>query len=219
MLPFFSQEWQIKKPWRRPARRGTYISVVGTGDFGRALCGRLVTAGYHVFIGSRNPASRGEFLVKVNPILKGVPVVTIPECLASSNIVVLAFGAGEHSSLQPYSNLLAGKTLVDVSNPGTDSSKCSQAERVQEMYPNSHVVKCFNTVSAYALGEEETAGESRTAYVCGNNPTARAQVGKVAASMALQVVDLGGLGSARGLERSMQTLFSGWGWPLLVSIV
>ena len=34
---------------------GETISILGTGDFGRALGGRLVKAGYHVNVGSRDP--------------------------------------------------------------------------------------------------------------------------------------------------------------------
>ena len=32
------------------------ISVIGSGDFGRALAGRLAKAGYKVTIASRNPS-------------------------------------------------------------------------------------------------------------------------------------------------------------------
>jgi len=31
------------------------VGVIGSGDFGRALAGRLAQAGYHPTIGSRNP--------------------------------------------------------------------------------------------------------------------------------------------------------------------
>lgn len=34
---------------------GANVSILGSGDFGRALAGRLVQAGYNVIIGSRNP--------------------------------------------------------------------------------------------------------------------------------------------------------------------
>ena len=35
--------------------RGETVSVLGTGDFGRALGSRLVQAGYGVVFGSRDP--------------------------------------------------------------------------------------------------------------------------------------------------------------------
>ena len=37
------------------ARSVGKIGIIGTGDFGRALAGKMVQAGYKVSIGSRNP--------------------------------------------------------------------------------------------------------------------------------------------------------------------
>ena len=37
------------------ARSVGKIGIIGTGDFGRALAGKMVQAGYKVTIGSRNP--------------------------------------------------------------------------------------------------------------------------------------------------------------------
>ncbi|ELT90982.1 hypothetical protein CAPTEDRAFT_83596, partial [Capitella teleta] len=194
------------------------IGVVGTGDFGRAFSVRVSSAGYRVVIGSRDPHSRAKFLSKVDPALQGIPVVTIQECIEKSNIVVFALSSEDQRSLAlAQQDRLKGKIVVDVSNTtAQNATDQSQAEQLQSFLPQTHVIKAFNTVSAYALGEDGNARASRSVFVCGNQASARAEVSKLAVSMALQVVDMGGVASARALEKSMQTMFAGWGWATIV---
>ena len=51
--------------------------------------------------------------------------------------------------------LLEGKIVVDVSNRATvrRTSELSQAEQLARLLPGSKVVKSFNVLSAYSLGE------------------------------------------------------------------
>lgn len=193
------------------------IGVLGSGDYGRAFCARLVSSQVPVILGSRNPIGRDAFLGQVDSRLKNVPVVTIKECLLKCRIILLAINSADHTSLKNFKDILVGKILIDVSNPKGNSTLKSQAERLQEMLPLSNVVKAFNTVSAYTLNEQETSGESRSVFVCGNDASARGQVSDLAIKMGLQAVDMGGLTSARSLERNNQTLFAGWGKPFILT--
>ncbi len=60
------------------------------------------------------------------------------------------------------------QVLVDVSNPTKKSRDESHAEKLQQILPKSHVIKAFNTISAYTL-ESDSSGEGKVVYVCGNN--------------------------------------------------
>ena len=192
------------------------VGVVGTGDFGRAIGARLTKTGHPVIFGSRIPGRSSSFIPKINPTLKGVPVLSIPECLSKTKLIILAINSEDHQSLMAHTDLLVGKVLVDVSNPDK-IGKRSHAEFLQELFPNSKVVKAFNTVSAYFLNEEETAGRGQAVTIAGDDPEARAEIHLLAVNMGLQALDIGGLGNAITLEKKMQTLFPGWGWPLIVT--
>ena len=81
----------------------------------------------------------------------GVRISGISE-LSRADIVIVAIPFEFYSSLPV--NLLAGKTVVDVSNRSTIKriGELSQAEQLAKLLPHSKVVKSFNVLSAYSLG-------------------------------------------------------------------
>jgi predicted dinucleotide-binding enzyme len=106
---------------------------------------------------------------------------------------------------------LAGKILVDVSNPldfthgmpptlfvkGTDSL----GERVQRAFPAARVVKTLNTLNADLMVHPDTLPETTTVFVSGDDPEAKATVTGLLRSFGHQdVIDLGGIETARGPE-------------------
>ena len=192
------------------------VCVLGAGDYGRAIGSRLLSGGYQVVFGSRDPNSRKTFIGQINPGLQNVPVASIGECVSTCDVIIMAINASNHHTLQPYADQLAGKILVDVSNPEKVSKDISQAEQLQAMYPSARVCKAFNTISAYALGEGQTTGGGQVVYVSSDHAEARGAVLQMGARMGLQAVDFGGLARARELEQGQHTLFLGWGWPSIV---
>lgn len=74
------------------------------------------------------------------------------EAVSQADLVIVAVYPEHHSTLAPLKAALAGKTLVDVSN-GLRLSRDgpSNAELMADMFPESCVVKGFNTVSAWTL--------------------------------------------------------------------
>ena len=81
----------------------------------------------------------------------GVRISGLTE-VSRADIVIVAIPFEFYPSL-PVS-LLAGKTVVDVSNRSTSkrTSELSQAEHLAQLLPHSKVVKSFNVLSAYSLG-------------------------------------------------------------------
>ena len=73
--------------------------------------------------------------------------------VAAADIVIVAIPFDHYSSLPAA--LLEGKIVVDVSNRATvrRTSELSQAEQLARLLPGSKVVKSFNVLSAYSLGE------------------------------------------------------------------
>ncbi|ELT89636.1 hypothetical protein CAPTEDRAFT_117237 [Capitella teleta] len=154
----------------------------------------------------------------INPALTGVRIVRISDALDASDVIILAINAQNYATLRPYAKLLDEKIIVEVSNPEKFSKEKSAAERLQEMFPTARVCKAFNTVSAYALSDSNpVAGGSNLVYVSADDLEVRAHVKRMAVDMGLQALEMGGLQSARKLERAQQTLLLGWGWATVVT--
>ena len=109
-------------------------------------------------------------------------------------------------------NTVAGKVLVDVSNPlefsdGTMSlSICntnSLGEEVQKAIPSAKVVKALNTVNCGVMVDPAKGG-SPTMFLCGNDPEAKKKVTDLLKSMGWRdIIDLGDITNSRGTEMLM----------------
>uniref|UniRef100_A0A3Q3J620 Pyrroline-5-carboxylate reductase catalytic N-terminal domain-containing protein n=1 Tax=Monopterus albus TaxID=43700 RepID=A0A3Q3J620_MONAL len=122
------------------------IGILGTGDFSRSLARRLVTSGYQVVVGSRVPKrSQGLFPEEAE-------VTSQMEAASQADLVFVAVFPEHHSTLVELKPALAGKTLVDVSNGlRINQEGPSNAEQLADLFPESSVVKGFNTISAWML--------------------------------------------------------------------
>ncbi len=199
------------------------IAVLGTGMVGQAIAGRLDGLGHTVVVGTRDPqATRGrtETDGMGNPPFPdwhgdhpGVALATFADAAASADLVVNASSGGvtlEVLRLAGAENL-AGKPLLDIANPldfsqGFPPSLLvkdtdSLGEQVQRAFPAARVVKALNTLNASLMVEPKTLGESSTVFVSGDDADAKATVVSLLESFGHDdVIDLGGLESARGTE-------------------
>ena len=148
------------------------VTVLGSGDFGKALAKRLSLAGYDVVIGSRSPDMR-----KSSPSLLSHNVVSVEEASDHSDVIFLAIPRrGYDEMMKSLSARLNGKIVVDVSNrTQTSSDGLSHAEYLASLVPGARVVKGFNVISAWAL-ENDIYGGSRLVYICGDQLEAKEKV-------------------------------------------
>ena len=122
----------------------------------------------------------------------------------SVSLVALEAAGGEN---------LAGKVLIDVSNPLdfsqgmpptlTVCNDDSLAERIQRAFPDARVVKTLNTINASVMVSPGSLGESTQIFVCGNDSDAKDQVTELLRTFGwgeANVMDLGDLAGARGTE-------------------
>ena len=110
---------------------------------------------------------------------------------------------------------LAGKVLVDVSNPldfsqgfpPTLSVKDtdSLAEQIQRAFPDAKVVKALNTVTASVMVDPGSVGDGdTTVFAAGDDAEARQVVVGLLRELGWRdVVELDGVHNARGLEMWM----------------
>ncbi|XP_054641727.1 metalloreductase STEAP3 [Dunckerocampus dactyliophorus] len=189
------------------------VGILGTGDFSRSLARRLLMSGYQVVVGSRTPKR----FVALFP--EEAEVTSQLEAASQADLVFVAVFPEHHSTLLELKPALAGKTLVDVSNGlHVKRGGPSHAERLADMFPESYVVKGFNTVSAWVLQTGPRDG-SRQVFLCSDNSKAKSSVMVLCRRMGFCPVDMGLLSSSVEVENFPLYLFPSWGTPILISLI
>lgn len=190
------------------------IAVLGTGDVGRVLGSGLIRAGHEVILGSRT-RDKTEAVDWARENGDRASNATFEEAAREAELVFNCT-AGVHalSALeQAGAANLAGKVLVDVSNPLDFSNGfpptllvCnmdSLGEQIQRAFPKAKVVKAFNTLANPLMVDPNQLPGDHQLLVCGDDTAAKEQVRELAGSFGWresQWLDLGGIEQARGTE-------------------
>ena len=200
------------------------IAVLGTGVVGRTLAARLDGLGHDVVIGTRDPAATmartepGGFGTPPYPQWQaehaGVRLLAFADAAAFAELLVNATsGAAAIAALVAAGAALAGKVLIDVSNP-LDYSRGmpptldpvntdSLGEQIQRAFPAALVVKALNTMSCQVMVDPGRVPGAHNAFLCGNDDTAKAAAAELITSFgwpAGSLIDLGDISAARGTE-------------------
>ena len=202
------------------------IGILGTGSVGRALAEGLSSAGHHVQVGTRDPHTT---LARTQPDRFGNPAISawladhsevrlvgFSEAAAAADLVVNAT-SGDVSLLAleaAGADSLRGKVLIDVSNPLDFSAGFpptlfvkdtdSLGERIQRSFPETMVVKTLNTMNAGLMLNPGRLSAPSAVFVSGDSPDAKQTVTDLLATFGWeQIVDLGGIATARGVEMLM----------------
>jgi hypothetical protein len=200
------------------------IAVLGTGTVGRTIAGKLSGLDHEVVVGTRDPdatLARTDTDAMGNPPYASwqadhpaVRLAPFAAAAASGDLVVNATGgAGALDALtQAGEANLAGKVLLDVSNPLDFSQGFppslfvkdtdSLAEQIQRAFPEARVVKSLNTMTAAVMVDPgRVGGGGHTVFVSGNDPEAKQTVVSLLEAFGhTDVIDLGDLSTARGVE-------------------
>ncbi|MGH2841433.1 MAG: NADPH-dependent F420 reductase, partial [Solirubrobacteraceae bacterium] len=140
-------------------------------------------------------------------------------------VVNATAGAASLQALeQAGAEQLAGKVLVDVSNPLdfsqgmpptlTVCNDDSLGEQIQRAFPDARVVKTLNTVTAALMVEPALVPGAHTVFVCGNDDGAKTQVRELLAGFGWppdSILDLGDISAARGTEMYLPLWLRLWG--------
>lgn len=196
--------------------------VLGTGMVGVAIANRLAELGHEVMIGTREPSKSGEKLKSKNVAVR---VGTFVESAAFGEVLFNATnGAGSIEVLKlAGEENLAGKVLVDISNPlefskGMPpalfvSNSDSLGEQIQRTFPNVKVVKSLNTVTAAIMvNPRSVADGEHHVFVSGNEAGAKDTVIGILKEFGwIHILDLGDITSARGTEMYLPIWLRMWG--------
>ena len=179
------------------------IAIVGAGNVGKALSAAAVAAGHDVAVSATSRESAEDAAAAAGAraaadnadAVNGAEVVVLAIPHAAVAVVAEELGAA-----------LAGKVVVDTSNPLNDSYSdlvtvgTSSAEELQRQLPDASVIKAFNTNFASRHGNPTEGGAPLDAFIAGDDAKAKAKVGEFASSLGYRVIDAGELRMARSLE-------------------
>jgi predicted dinucleotide-binding enzyme len=202
------------------------IGILGTGMVGETIGTKFVQLGHQVKMGSRtvNNESAAKWVKSAGP---NASQGTFAEAAAFGEMVFVCLKGSVFLDVAKTLSLtaLAGKVLVDVSNPlefsnGTMSlSLCntnSLGEEVQKTLPSAKVVKTLNTVNCEVMVDPAKGGNP-TMFLCGNDPDAKIKVSDLLKTLGWRdIIDLGDITRARGTEVMMHiwmNLFGVFGNP------
>jgi hypothetical protein len=212
------------------------IAVFGTGPVGKALAGKLAELGHEVVVGTRDPEAT---LARTDPDGLGNPpfgvwqqahpevgLASLMEAAAPAELIVNATnGAGSIEALEAAGETnLAGKVLIDISNPldfsqGLPpslfvSNTDSLGEQIQRRFPQARVVKALNTMNCEVMVDPDKVPGEHDVFLCGEDEGAKQQVAELLQSFgwpADRIIDLGGISSARGPEMYLPLWLMLWG--------
>ena len=200
------------------------IAVIGSGMVGRAQAGRTAQLGHEIAIGTRDPQAtlaRTDGDAMGNPPFNvwstehpEVALRTFADAASDAELVINATsGAGALEALRLAGpEHLAGKVLVDISNPLDFSAGFpptlfvkdddSLGEQIQRAFPDAKVVKTLNTLGAELMVDPVSlAGGDHTIFLSGDDADAKVTVTELLQSFGWRdIIDLGELGTARGTE-------------------
>ncbi len=180
------------------------VSVIGTGNMGRAFAARLVQAGHSVGVVGREAA-------KVAAVASATGAVAVAGAAATeAEVIVLAVPYGNAvEALKALGDGIKGRVVIDISNPLTPDymgltigHTTSAAEEIAKALPGIALVKGFNTVFAEVLasGRKTEGGRDVPAFLASDDVEAKAVASRLAQSIGFAAVDAGGLKNARYLE-------------------
>ena len=190
------------------------FGVLGTGVVGQTIGRKLVELGHEVVMGSRTAGNEKavEWAAATGDL---AAEGTFADAAQAGDVIVNATpGMVSIEALQAAgTENLAGKVLIDVSNP-LDFSQgmppslgvCntdSMGEQIQRAFPDALVVKTLNTMNADVMVKPGRLPGRHTVFVCGNSAEAKLEVRDLLRSFGWpdgDILDLGDIAGARGTE-------------------
>jgi predicted dinucleotide-binding enzyme len=179
----------------------TTISIIGAGNMATAIGTRAAKHGHTVELVSRDPAKAQALADRIG---NGTTVGTYGETPTGDIVIVAVLYAHAPSVVAHFGDALAGKILVDISNPFNEdvsglatSPGSSVAHEMAAVAPASaHVVKALNTIFGHVIAKDTPLD----AFIAGDSAEAKATVAAFLESLDFRPLDAGGQQAATILE-------------------
>ena len=183
------------------------LTIVGAGNMGRGIGTRAVAGGHEVELIALDPSHAQKLAAELGDAATALE----PGAPFGGEVVVFAvYYPGIKDAVRQYADQLAGKVVVDITNPVDTQTwdslatppATSSAEEVQQLLPeDTPVVKAFNTTFAATLVAGEVAGQRLDVLIAGDDDAAKGKVAQLASDGGLRPIDVGPLRRAQQLEQ------------------
>ncbi|HEX7107767.1 MAG TPA: NAD(P)-binding domain-containing protein [Aestuariivirga sp.] len=186
------------------------IGIIGSGDVAKNLTAGFLKHGHEVTVGTREAGKLAEF-ARANPKAK---IGRFVDAAQFGEVVVLAVkGSVASKALEAAgAGNLAGKTVIDVTNPIADAPPengvlkyftnldGSLMEQLQKQFASAHFVKAFNSVGSPTMVNPQFKGGKPSMFIAGNDAAAKKTVSGILDQFGWEVEDMGGAEAARAIE-------------------
>jgi predicted dinucleotide-binding enzyme len=177
------------------------ISIIGTGNMASTIGTLAVAGGNAVEVIGRDQSKAADLAKTLGGRATTGEFGAVP---AGDIVIVALLYANVVPVVAEYGDALAGKVIVDISNPFNSAADglaipedTSIAQEVDKVAPASaSVVKAFNTIFGVVLAQ----GRPLDVFIAGDDARAKAGVAEFVESLNLRPLDVGGLTMAHWLE-------------------
>jgi 8-hydroxy-5-deazaflavin:NADPH oxidoreductase len=182
------------------------VTIIGAGNMGRGIGTRAVAGGNEVEVVDRNPEDAAALAEEL-----GESAVAVDQDgqFGGEIAVVAVYYPSTLEAVQQYRDQLAGKVVVEISNPvdlqtwdrlATSGDRSAAEEAAQLLPQETPLVKAFNTTFANTLVAGEVAGQQLDVLIAGDDESAKQKVARLVEDGGLHAIDVGPLIRARELE-------------------
>ena len=177
------------------------ISIIGSGNMAKTIGTLALKGGNTVEVLGRDADKAGALAQALG---NGATAGTWGATPTGDIVILAVLFAGAVPVVSEYGEALAGKIVVDITNPfNADATglairhDTSVAQMVAEVAPeNTHVLKAFNTLFSHVLA----AGDPVDVFIAGDDTQAKASLSAFITSLGLRPRDAGDLSMAHWLE-------------------
>lgn len=187
------------------------FTIIGAGNMGRGIATRLLSGGNAVVIVDRDNNEAKKLAEALSATAKGnasASAAVMGSPINTEAVILAVYYGSVQEVLSQYGNQLAGKIIVDITNPINATFDdlatppgTSAAEEIAKLAPaGAKVVKAFNTTFAATLVSGQVAGQALDVFIAGDDAQAKEQLSKAFSASGLHPIDAGPLRRARQLE-------------------
>jgi len=185
------------------------IGILGSGQVSQTLAAGFINHGYDVMLGSRDSSKLEAWQRKNSQAQLG----SFQDAARFGEKIVLSVkGSAAESLVKSLSPHLAGKVVLDTTNPIADAPPengvlkyfttldNSLMEKLQTSVPDAHFVKVFSIVGNKLMVNPKLPGGRATMFICGNNEEAKKEVTRILDQFGWDSEDMGRVEAARAIE-------------------
>src|SRR3954453_22953449 len=180
------------------------ITIIGTGNMGRAIATRALAGGHAVTLLGTDKA-KAEAVA--GDLSGDVRAGAVGDPLPGDVVVLAVWYQAVGDVLARYGDQLDGKVVVDISNPVDTETYApltveagSVAQEIAQRVPRARVVKAFNTTFAGTLVDGQVAGQPLDVFLASDYEHAKRVVAELAEGGGLRAIDVGPLALAHQIE-------------------